>query len=223
MLVRISSGYLLSALAALLLAALAAHVFSREVAQSLRGILSDDAAFEHWSAPDHVSPYSGDGLVDLLTGCIFGLESWKTAFQSRQAVLTVAENCEAEADHALRQHPTLSEAHYLRAYAAYLRNDPETVRRELAQAQRGAPSDQWLAVRRVNLAQKLWPGEAIVGAYALQDDLGLLIASNDGLSVATRLYIRHPQLREMIVASTEPLDDAARLRFLNRLRREVSR
>ena len=88
-------------------------------------------------------------------------------------------------------------------------------------AQSGAPSDQWLAVRRVNLAQKLWPGEVKVGAYDLQNDLGLLIASNLGLDTATRLYIRYPQLREMIVNSTEQLDDRARVRFLNRLKRQV--
>jgi len=222
-LLRVSLNYLAAALIALIFAGVGVHVFLREYDQALRGILPDDAAFSHWSAPDHVSPYSGDGLVDLLTGCIFGLESWKTAFQSHEAVLTVASNCEAEADHALRQHPTLSEAHYLRAYAAYVRDEPEAVRAELALAQQGAPSDQWLAVRRVNLAQKLWPGEAVVGAYSLQNDLGLLIASNNGLNTATRLYIKHPQLREMIVASTEPLDDADRLRFLNRLRREVRR
>ena len=203
------------------LTATSGYFFVREYDQSLRGVLPDSEAFTHWSKPDHVLPLSGVGQTNLLTGCIFALESWKTAFQSRNAVMTVARNCQAEADRVLTMHPSLSEAHYLRAYVAFLEGNPEQAQTELSLAQSGAPSDQWLAVRRVNLAQKLWPGEVKVGAYDLQNDLGLLIASNLGLDTATRLYIRYPQLREMIVNSTEQLDDRARVRFLNRLKRQV--
>ena len=93
----------------------------------------------------------------------------------------------------------------------------------LAAAQATAPTDQWLAVRRVNLAQAMFPGEVEINEYDLQNDLGLLIASNRGLNTATRLYIKYPQLREMIVASTEELSDSARLRFLNQLKSSVAR
>ena len=67
------------------------------------------------------------------------------------------------------------------------------------------------------------PGEPNIEHYALQNDLGLLIASNRGLETATQLYIKYPQLRDMIVASTEKLSDRDRVRFLSKLKSSVAR
>ncbi len=214
-----------AAIAVLLAAlmALSANLFSREFDQYMRGILSDSDGFEHWTNPDHEDVFSANAQIDLLSGCVFALESWKTAFQAKDAVLNVAKKCADEADNILAMNPQLSEAHYLKAYHAYLIGDEDAVRASLGGAQSTAPTDQWLAVRRVNLSQKLWPGEPLVGDYDLQSDLGLLIASNHGLDTATRLYIRYPSLRELIVLSTEELEDQDRLRFLNRLKSAVAR
>lgn len=214
-------GFLAILLATLM--ALSANLFTREFDQFMRGILSDSDGFQHWTAPDHEDVLSSNGQIDLLTGCIFALESWKTAFQAKDAVLNVAKNCADEADSVLEMNAQLSEAHYLKAYHAYLTGDESAVRSYLGGAQVTAPTDQWLAVRRVNLSQKLWPGEHLVGDYDLKSDLGLLIASNHGLDTATRLYIRYPSLRELIVQSTEELDDQDRQRFLNRLKTAVAR
>lgn len=203
------------------LTAVSALLLVRELEQFARGIQPDSEAFEHWSAPDHRPVVSSNGHVDLLTGCIFALESWKTAFQPRDAVLTVARNCAAEADRILIRNAQLSEAYYLKAYLGYLEEDPAAAQENLARGQITAPSDQWLAVRRVNLAQKLWPGEPEIGAYNLQSDLGLLIASNRGLDTATQLYIRYPSLRDLIVEATAPLPDRDRIRFLSRVKRAV--
>lgn len=199
------------------------NLFLREHDQFMRGILNDTDGFTHWSAPDHADVITVNAQIELLTGCIFALESWKTTFQARDAVLTVAQNCVDEADRILAFNAELSEAHYLKAYQGYLQGDEALAKAELGQAQLAAPTDQWLAVRRVNLSQRMWPGEPIVGDYDLKSDLGLLIASNRGLDTATRLYIKHESLRDMIVEATEPLDDNDRVRFLNRLKRAVRR
>jgi len=221
-----SSSPFIKLLVALVLAGLttiSGMLFVRELEQFFRGIQPDSEAFEHWTAPDHRPIVSSNGHVDLLTGCIFALESWKTAFQARDAVLTVARNCASEGDRILTYNAQLSEAYYLKAYLGYLETDLTAVQDNLARAQITAPSDQWLAVRRVNLAQKLWPGEPAIGAYNLQSDLGLLIASNRGLETATQLYIRHPSLRDMIVEATAPLPDRDRIRFLSRVKRAVGK
>lgn len=205
------------------LTAVSAFLFVREAEQFKRGFLSDSEAFLHWSDPEHRKVITTNAQIELLTGCIYALESWKTAFEARDAVLTVARNCAEEADGILAYNAQLSEAYFLKAYNAFLLEDDAQVRVQLAQAQATAPTDQWLAVRRVNLAQKLWPGEPSIGAYDLKHDLGLLIASNNGLDTATRLYIRYPSLRDLIIEATEPLNDADRVRFLNRLTRAVRR
>lgn len=203
--------------------ALSVNLYFREHDQYMRGFLNDTDGFAHWSAPDHADVITVNAQIELLSGCIFALESWKTTFQARDAILTVAQNCVDEADRILAFNSQLSEAHYLKAYQGFLLEDEARVRSELGLAQQVAPTDQWLAVRRVNLSQKLWPGVAEIGAYDLKSDLGLLIASNNGLDTATRLYIKHPSLRELIIEATEPLEDSDRVRFLNRLKRAVRR
>lgn len=109
------------------------------------------------------------------------------------------------------------------AYTSFLEGSQSDAVSQLAAAQKTAPTDQWLAVRRVRLAQSMLPGEANIDHYNLQDDLGLLIASNRGLNTAATLYIKYPQLRDMIIASTENLRDSDRARFLSRLKNEVAR
>lgn len=220
---KLSPYSLLGALGLALFAGMSALLFTRELDQYQRGILNDVEGFEHWLAPDHALPLSINGQVELLTGCVFALESWKTQFQSSRDVNQVAQNCAAEARRILGFNNKLSEAHYLLAYTANLESDASRAIAHLADAQANAPSDQWLAVRRVNLAQAILPGEPQIQGYDLQSDLGLLIASEQGLSTATRLYIRYPQLRDMIVDSTAELSDQDRVRFLNTLRRQVNR
>lgn len=213
---------LLGALALAMFAGMSALLFVRELDQYQRGILDDDAGFVHWLEPDHELPLSATGQIDLLSGCVFALESWKTRFQSEENIMQVAQNCATEAVRILGFNDKLSEAHYLLAYTASLEGDVDRAISHLADAQQTAPRDQWLAVRRVNLSQVLLPGEPQIEGYDLQSDLGLLIASNRGLGTATRLYIKYPQLRELIVASTEELSDQDRVRFLNNLTRQVS-
>jgi len=214
---------LLGALALVLLAGMSLFVFLKELDQYSRGILNDIDGFEHWIDPIHETPLSSNGQIDLLSGCIFALESWKTNFQSKTDIAKVARNCADESQRILAINPNLSEAHYLKAYTAFIEDDFDVAVEYLAQAQETAPTDQWLAVRRVGLAQKMLPGEPNIDHYDLQNDLGLLIASNRGLDTATQLYIKHPQLRDMIVASTETLSDNDRVRFLSRLRSAVAR
>ena len=214
---------LLGALALALLAGMSFFIFLKELDQYSRGILNDLDGFQHWVDPQHETPLSSNGQIDLLTGCMFALESWKTRFQSQADILTVARNCAAESEKILAFNPNLSEAHYLRAYTAFLEDDFDEAVEYLARSQETAPTDQWLAVRRVGLAQNMLPGEPNIELYNLQNDLGLLIASNRGLDTATRLYIRHPQLRDMIVASTENLSDRDRVRFLSGLKSAVAR
>lgn len=214
---------LTGALALALFTGMSFFLFVKELDQYSRGLLDETEGFEHWLDPDHDLPLSSNGQIDLLSGCIFALESWKTRFRSQDDISIVVENCSLEANRILGFNPHLSEAHYLNAYTSYLGGANDQAVTSLAAAQRTAPTDQWLAVRRVNLSQSMFPGEAEIAEYNLQNDLGLLIASNRGLDTATRLYIKYPQLREMIVASTENLSDSARLRFLNKLQRSVAR
>lgn len=214
---------LMGALALALFTGMSFFLFIKELDQYSRGLLDETEAFEHWLAPDHDLPLSTNGQIDLLSGCVFALESWKTKFRSKEDTSKVVENCATEANRVLGFNPHLSEAHYLIAYTSYLRESEDQAVHSLAAAQQTAPTDQWLAVRRVNLAQAMFPGEPEIAEYNLQNDLGLLIASNRGLDTATRLYIKYPQLREMIVASTENLSDSARLRFLNKLQSSVAR
>mgnify|MGYP001568471995 FL=1 len=214
---------LMGALALALLAGMSFFIFLKELDQYSRGILDDRQGFEHWIDPNHQTPLSNNGQIDLLSGCIFALESWKTRFQSQTDIAKVARNCADESARILAFNPMLSEAHYLRAYTAFIEDDIDDATKHLALAQSSAPTDQWLAVRRVGLAQLMLPGEPNIDHYDLQNDLGLLIASNRGLDTTTRLYIKHPQLRDMIVASTEKLSDRDRVRFLSKLKSSVAR
>lgn len=214
---------LLGAMALALLAGMSFYIFLKELDQYSRGILNDLEGFDHWIDPTHETPLSSNGQIDLLSGCIFALESWKTRFQSQTDIAKVARNCADESERILGFNPNLSEAHYLKAYTAYIEDDYDLAVEFLARAQETAPTDQWLAVRRVGLAQIMQPGEPNIEHYDLQNDLGLLIASNQGLDTAARLYIKHPQLRDMIIASTETLSDRDRVRFLSRLKSAVAR
>jgi hypothetical protein len=214
---------LVGALVLALLAGVSFFIFTKELDQYSRGVLGDTEGFQHWLDPQHEMPLSINGQVDLLSGCIFALESWKTRFRSNDDISLVAQNCATEAERIAGVNPNLSEAHYLLAYTSFLKGAQSDAIGYLAVAQKTAPTDQWLAVRRVRLAQSMLPGEVNIEHYNLQNDLGLLIASNRGLDTAASLYIKYPQLRDMIIASTEDLRDSDRARFLSRLKNAVAR
>lgn len=81
---------LAGALVMALLTGVSFFIFTKELDQYSRGVLGDAEGFDHWLDPDQELPLSINGQVDLLSGCIFALESWKTRFRSKEDIAIVA-------------------------------------------------------------------------------------------------------------------------------------
>jgi hypothetical protein len=126
----------------------------------------------------------------------------------------VATNCLAIADAILARAPAHSFAWYVSALAAVELDDPEGFSFRLGRSQQTGPSEQWIAERRVDIAEDRLAALTPDVREGHDRDLVLLALSRRGVDSIARRYVRQPDFRDRITALVEQLDPEAQRRFL---------
>jgi hypothetical protein len=184
----------------------------------------------------------GEGLSDRLQA----LESDRPAVMSRDARKIVLDTCtgltttvaglllrtetrRAEADWCAgraadfaESAPTAGYAWYVAAQLAADRHDQTAFADDLGRAYATAPTEQWLAERRVALAEthlaELTPD--LLASH--QRDLALLVQSARGVAAIARRYVAEPDFRNRIAAIVATLPNADQARFVATIRAQIA-
>lgn len=133
----------------------------------------------------------------------------------------VAHSCIETAGTAVSQMPSHSYGYYIGALAHYALGEVETAVAALERSQAVGPNEQWLAERRVALAELHY---ATLGTYAGAGhlaDLALLAQSRRGIRSIAARYIASPAFRERVTAIVETLPEEIQQRFVTVVRAEA--
>jgi hypothetical protein len=119
--------------------------------------------------------------------------------------------------------PSYGYAWYVAALMAADRGDADGFASSLARSYLTAPSEQWLAERRVALAEAN-PDEMTPDLLALHDrDLALLVRSKRGIATIVQRYVATPAFRDRISRVVGTLPNEEQSRFVAQLAREVKK
>lgn len=139
----------------------------------------------------------------------------------RAQIEAVAGNCAATAREIGATMPGLAYAPYVEAIAFFALERPDQAAAALIRSQEIGPNEQWIAERRVALAELHYDS---LGAYAEAGhlaDLELLAQSRRGIrSIASR-YVSSADFRERVTAVVETLPSEVQQRFVTLVRREA--
>lgn len=156
----------------------------------------------------------------ILDTCDRGLRGPYGAFQPSDVLGGLARSCAEAAATVLRSSPTDSVAYLVAAEASLRQQDQPGFVGALTLAQRTAPSEGWLAERRLDLIGSR-PGAGLddpaLRAIA-EADLRMLFQSDAHLAFLARLRTTRPALRALVVAIAETLPNDRQRRFLQAVR-----
>ena len=182
-------------------------------------LMQFDAALEFWRLGNVPTYLPVRDAKTLLSSCLQLTGDWKFLLQPIAVQGDVLGHC---TDAAGAVGTGMSEASTLNARAALHEGDPQSAARHLDTAWRGAPSDLWLALSRIDI------GLAVVGELGARGDLSslsreleLLGRTYRGVDTAVWLYVKYPELREDLKTVAEDWDPDIRLRFLRRLKSRI--
>lgn len=118
--------------------------------------------------------------------------------------------------------PTYGYAWYVAALMAADRQDTPALVEDLARSYSTAPNEEWLAERRVALAEAHL-GDLGPDLTAAHDrDLALLVQSKRGIADIARRYVAVPEFRERIGDIVATLSQQDQARFVDTLRGQVA-
>lgn len=147
-----------------------------------------------------------------LLRCSDWMNSVRSQVQPSEVRLSGLRSCLALADSIARTSPTHALAYLTGATAALGLGDARGMAARLQQSQRMAPTEQWLAQGRVELAEKA-RAAATPEPLDLEDaDLALLVRSQSGIGAIAGRYVSQPDFRERItrIVAGLPVEDQAR-------------
>ena len=193
---------------------------SREIMRlNSMDLMQFEEALEFWRSGKAPTYLPVRDAKTLLSSCLQLTGDWQFLLQPVAVQGDVLAHC---ADAAGAVGPGMSEASTLYARAALQAGDPKSAARHLDTAWRGAPSDLWLALSRIDIAL------AVVGELGARGDLSslareleLLGRTHRGVDTAVWLYVKYPELREELKTVAEDWDPEIRLRFLRRLKSRI--
>jgi len=133
----------------------------------------------------------------------------------------VANSCLETAEQALSEAPSLSYGHFVASIAHFALDNSGAARDALERSQSLGPNEQWIAERRVSLAEIHYDAlDDYVRAGHLAD-LALLAQSRRGIRSIAARYVASPDFRERVTAVVETLPVEIQRRFVSIVRAEA--
>lgn len=131
-------------------------------------------------------------------------------------------HCERTAFSATAAYPTNSYAWSVGALAAAEQQDWTTMNDALVRSQLTGPTEYWIGVLRVAIAQDNYGKLDEVARHAADQDLKLLLVSIPGIRSVSARYINDDEFRERLEAVLKTMPAETQRRFVNIVRREIS-
>lgn len=212
---------LLLAVSALILGSWGAYLAAREIAPfdfsfAPRSEILDRLALE--PAPVPPSTFGTNVALEIcdeaMTRLLFHL-----APSARKSA--VANSCLETAETSVSQMPSHSYGYYVEALARFALGETEAAIRALERSQAVGPNEQWLAERRVALAETHYGELDSYEEEGHHADLALLAQSRRGIRSIAARYVANPGFRERVTAVVETLPNEIQQRFVNLVRAEA--
>jgi hypothetical protein len=163
-------------------------------------------------------PASLRGRRSLMDVCDSGLRGPYGAMQPKDLRDRMAERCAGLAMAILRRSPTDAIAHLVRAEAALYDGDMAGFAQALTLAQRNAPSEGWIAQRRIDLVAMVAGPVPDPLRAGLDADLALLFGTPEYLRALALIYQQRETMRPFLTAAAELQPPEVQARFLALLR-----
>lgn len=165
-----------------------------------------------------VSSYSKEIIMkDCLQGLIVLAQS--EMFDIKNAML--AEKCRLRSAQVAEKTPTDSFAWAVNALASALLGKTELLNTALVASQKVGPNEQWIARRRVEIAEMFLVSLDAAARSAHDADLTLLAGSYRGVRYLARRYVTNPDFRSRITTVVEKLPADQQRMFLANIRRAM--
>jgi hypothetical protein len=218
-LVRIS--YLILAFCAAAVASTGFTLGQREAELARLGTMSDLQSFEllRSSTPARAMSVRGDRAI--LYACDDAMSGRVGTVMPPSALVDIAGKCLGIARSIRNAVPGWAFPRYVIATAAYILNDKQTTREELALSQELGPHEGWLAERRVALALRVRTNGNDPIEPPLDADLRALFASSEGRKFLARQFIVRTDLRDWISANLGDMDNPSKADFIQHVRRQA--
>lgn len=149
------------------------------------------------------------------------LNSLEMRFQPAGTADAIKERCREKAELVSRRTPTLSLAWYIKAMLGAIDGDAQALNDNLTRSRAVAPSEQWLAERRIALGEDNFSILDAEGLRSHKADLALMVQSSNGLRSLSRRYIQDPNFRERVASVVETMPQDVQARFLASLQRAI--
>lgn len=214
-----------SSLTAIFLAALSVGLavksgqyFYTEYKYALSGFSGPSPSFEALGRELPDIPKSSRARLDVLNSCLVEMQGVDYRLRPRRERDALDQTCANFATATIGADLELAEAWTVLAKVHLARGQTQEAIAAIATSHDSAPSNQWLAAKRVEMSRQLFQAGVEINFVHFTDDVGIMLASRRGIQAVVDLYIAVPALRETIVSATRGLDPESRSRFLNRLR-----
>lgn len=138
-----------------------------------------------------------------------------------ERINAIAAHCAQAAREVTGAMPSLSYGHYVEAMALFALGEGAAASGALALSQSVGANEQWIAERRVALAETHYDA---LGEYAREGhraDLALLAQSRRGIGSIAARYVSNPQFRERVTEVVETLPVEVQRRFVTTVRAEA--
>jgi hypothetical protein len=174
--------------------------------------------------PDMTIGLSTNTMRATLGDCVGTMQRFKSLemmFEPPETRAGILNNCLATADEIAGRAPSLSLAWFTGAYAAIMLSDIAGFNDRMRRSQLTAPSEQWLADMRVELAETHLSDLDAQTRAAHEEDLKLMVRSAVGLRNVAKRWIRDENFRARIADIVETMPEETQKRFITNLQRAV--
>lgn len=206
---------------ALILGSSGAYLVAREMAPFEFSFAPRSEIFERLvSTPAPVPPsiFGANVALEICDETMSRL-SFQLAPTARRTA--VANSCLTSAQQALSGAPSLSYGHFVAAIAHFALDDTDAALLALERSQSLGPNEQWIAERRVSLAERHYDDLQNYARTGHLADLALLAQSRRGIRTIAARYVANPDFRERVTAVVETLPVEIQRRFVSIVRAEA--
>lgn len=200
-------------LAVALLAAGGSAAFVEARAYFASGVLQSER-FDALAAGREVIGLSTASQRLVLDNCLDGVVAAYARTRPAEARDSVATECRNVGDRITKLSPAFSYAWYIGAVAAERLGDTAGVIERLRQSQITGPTEQWIAQLRVDIAEDNLAALPPDVRARHDRDLGLLVASRQGVASIAARYVKDTAFRDRITAIVEKMSQPDQQRFL---------
>jgi hypothetical protein len=214
--VRRSFGPLTVAAAGLLLTAFAGYAAYAEFPAHF---LTDDAPPAAWVAA--APGLSSEANDELLGRCLDGLVSPLALLQTTQKRLTTARACKSVARTIVYSSPASSYAWLVIASSSAVAGHWQEMNSAIEEAHKLASNEQWIAARRVVLAEQFYDHLSPAAKSNEGLDIELLLSGEEGRRMLVDRYLTQPTFRDRMTSVLDRLSVSEQTAFLNTLHEAI--